>query len=140
MQSSVAVGNDSKGSRKDGGNGAGLGRNIQGGGTVGVTLRKRELGGDQGDDQVTDGVPTLVVTTDLGDDGETWVRQRVEVSSGKEGDRIRRYPPHWSIHQEMEDDHRVECGLPDHICTFHRGREDTGDEVYGVIVRSRRGK
>ena len=56
-ESAEGVGDDSEGPRKDGINGAGPGSNVQGGGTVGVTIWKRELGGDRGDAQGPDGIP-----------------------------------------------------------------------------------
>ena len=40
-ESTEAVGDDSEGSKKYRSNGAGTGRNVQGGGTVGVNLWKR---------------------------------------------------------------------------------------------------
>ena len=46
MKISEAVGNDSKGSMQDGNNGTVPGRNVQGSGSVGVNLWKRELGGE----------------------------------------------------------------------------------------------
>ena len=52
------VGGDSEGPRKDGSNGVGPGSNVQGGGAVGVTLWKLELGGDRGDAQGPDGIPS----------------------------------------------------------------------------------
>ena len=56
-QVSEAVGDGSKGYRKEGGNDAGPGRNVKGGGAVGVTIWKQELGGDWGDAQGPDGIP-----------------------------------------------------------------------------------
>ena len=60
-----------EGSRKDGRNGAGLGRNVQVGGAVGVNLWKQELSGDQGYAQGPDDITPLGGTTDNGDDGKT---------------------------------------------------------------------
>ena len=56
-ESTEAVVDDSEGSRKDGRNCAVPESNVQGGGAVIVTLWKRELGGDRGDAQGTDGIP-----------------------------------------------------------------------------------
>ena len=56
-ESTEAVGDDIKGPRKDGRNCAVPGRNVQGGGAVGVTIWKQELGGDWGDAQGPDGIP-----------------------------------------------------------------------------------
>ena len=55
-ETTESMGDDSAGPRKDGINGVGPGRNVQGGGAVGVTLWKRELGGDRGDAQGPDGI------------------------------------------------------------------------------------
>ena len=51
-----AVGYDREGLRKDGSNGVVPGINLQGGGAFGVTLWKRELGGDRGCAQGPDGI------------------------------------------------------------------------------------
>ena len=51
------MGCDSEGPRKDGRNGTGLGRNVQGIGAVSVTLWKLELGGDRGYTQGPDSIP-----------------------------------------------------------------------------------
>ena len=107
------MGDVSEGSRKDWIKSAGPGINVKGDGTVGVNLWKRDLGGDQGDDQGTDSVPLSDGTTDHRYDGKTWGRRRVGVSSGRGGDGIRGVPPHWSIHQEVVDDHNIEGGLTD---------------------------
>ena len=80
-QISEVVGDDSDGSREDGRNCAGTGKNIQGSGSVSVTLWKQELGGDRIDDQGPYSVPPLGGATDHGDDDETWGRQRVGLSS-----------------------------------------------------------
>ena len=45
----MAVGHASEGSIKDGSNVAGTGSNVKGGGAVGVTIWKQEIGGAQGD-------------------------------------------------------------------------------------------
>ena len=66
----MEVGHNSKGTGKQGRNGAGLGRNVQGGGTVGAIIWQRELGSDWGDAQVPDGVPPLGGATYHGDNGE----------------------------------------------------------------------
>ena len=91
------MGGDSKGSRKYRSNGTGPGRNVKGGGAVGVTILNRELGGDQGDAQGPDGVSTLGGATDHGDESEIWGRRRVGVSSGRGGNGISGDPPNWNI-------------------------------------------
>ena len=82
-QSSLAAVHDIKGSRKDGSNGAGPVRNVKGRGAVGAPLWKLDLGGDRVDTQVPEGIPLSSGATDHGDDGETWGRRRVGVSSGR---------------------------------------------------------
>ena len=52
---------------------------------------------------------------DHGDDGKTWGRRRVVVSSGKVGDGLRGAPPRWSIHEETLDKHIGEGGLMAHL-------------------------
>ena len=79
------MGYNSEGSREDGGNSAGTGINVQGSGTVVVTIWKQELGGDWGDAQVPDGVTPSGSMMDHGDDSKTWGRQRLGVSSGRGG-------------------------------------------------------
>ena len=76
---------DSEGPRKDVINSVGPGSNVQGVGAVGVTIWKQELGGDSGNAQGTDGIQPYSGTSDHGDDGEMWGRQRVGVSSGRGG-------------------------------------------------------
>ena len=49
--------NGSKGAEKDDSNGAGLGSDVQGGGTVNALVRKKDLAGDRGDAQSPGGVP-----------------------------------------------------------------------------------
>ena len=83
------MGDDIEGYRKDRSKGAVPGSNIQGGGAFGVTIWKRELGGDWGYDQGPDGVPPSGGATDRGDDGETWGRRRVIVSSIRGVDGLR---------------------------------------------------
>ena len=109
------MGHDSEGSIKDRSNGAGPGRNVQYGGSFGVTLCKRELGGDRVDAQGPDGVLPSDGATDHGDGGKTWGRRRVVVSSGKVGDGLRGAPPRWSIHEETLDKHIGEGGLLAHL-------------------------
>ena len=78
--------------------------------------------------------------TDHGDDGKTWRRQRVGLSSGIEGDGLRGDPPHQSIHKEAEDKNIGEGGLMSCICIVYGGRENSGDNPDGALVRSRRSK
>ena len=68
------MGNGSKGDIKNRSNGAGPGRNVQGGGAVGAIICQIELGCDQGDAQGPDGFSPSVGMTDHEDDGETWSR------------------------------------------------------------------
>ena len=70
-QSSETVEDDSESSIKDGRNGMGPGINVQGGGTVGVTIWKQELVGDQGDAQGPDSITQSGGATYHKDDGET---------------------------------------------------------------------
>ena len=88
------MGVDSEGYRKDWSNSTVPGSNVQGVGSVGVTIWKRYMGGDRGDSQVLDDVLTLGGAMDHGDDGETWDRRRVGVSNGRGGDELRGDPPH----------------------------------------------
>ena len=134
------MGDDSEGPRKDGINSAGPGRNLQGGGAIRVTLWKRELGGDQGDDQGPDGIPPVISKTDHRDDVETWGRRRVGVSRSRGGNELRGATPHWSINKEDADNHIGEGDLPACICVLHGGGENDGDDPDGALVRSRRGK
>ena len=60
------MGHDSKGARKYGNNSEGTGSYVQGGGAVGDIIWQRELGGDRGDAQGPDGVPTSGGATDHG--------------------------------------------------------------------------
>ena len=140
MQSSEAVGHDSEGARKDRINGAGPGRNVQGGGSVGDITWKRDLGGEQGDTHGNDGVPPSGGTTDNGDDGETRGRRRVGVPIGSRGDGSRGDPPHRGVHQEASAVHRGEGGMPPRLCTVYGGGADSGDEPVGAMVVSRHGK
>ena len=135
-----AVGDDSEGYRKDRRNGALLGINVQGDGAFGVTLWKRELGGDWGDAQGPDGIPPSGGATYHGDDREMWGRQRVGVSNGRGGDGISEDPPHRSIHKEAGDNHSREFGLPACLCIMHGGGENYGDNIDDTLVGSRRGK
>ena len=139
-QNSEAVGHDSEGDRKDGSNGAGPGRNINVGGTVGAIIWQRYLGGDWGDAQGPNGVPPLVGATDHRDDGETRGRRRVGIPSGRGGDGCSGDSPHWGVHQEAADNHIGDGGLPPRICTVNGGGADDGDEPVGTMVGSRRGK
>ena len=121
MEISEVEGDDSESSRKYRINSAVPGSNVHVSGTVGVSIWKRELGGGRGDAKGPDSISTSGGATDHGDDGETWVRRRVGVSSNRGGDGLRRAPPHWSIHKEATDNHIREGGLPACICIFHRG-------------------
>ena len=56
-QISEVLGHDSEVAIKDGGNGAGLGSNVKGSGSVGDNIWQQYLGGERGDSQVPDGVP-----------------------------------------------------------------------------------
>ena len=102
---------DSEGPRKENSNGAGPGRNVQGGGAVGINLWKKELGGDRGDAQGPDGVPPLGGAKDHRDDGKTWGRRRVGLSRGREGDRLCEASPHRSLNQESAHKNSGEGGL-----------------------------
>ena len=94
-----AMGDDSEGDIKDGSNGAGTSRNVQGDVSVGVTLWRIELGGDRRYAQGTEIVPPLGGATDNGDAGKMWGRRRVGVSIGRGDDGHRGDPPHQSIHK-----------------------------------------
>ena len=93
-----AVEHDSEGYREDRSNGLGPRNNVQGDSAVGVTIWKQELDGDRVGAQCPDGVSLSGGATDHGDDGKTWGRQRVRVSSNRGGDGIHGAPPHRSIH------------------------------------------
>ena len=93
-QSLEAVGYDSEGARKDRSNGAGLGSNVQDGGTIGAIIWHKELGDDRGDAQGTDSVTPSGSATDHKDNGETQGRRGVGVPIGREGGGIRGAPPH----------------------------------------------
>ena len=112
------VGHYSEGTRNDGTNGAGLGRNVQGGGAVGAVVWQQDLGGYRGDNQGPDGIPPLGGMTDHGDDVKTGGRRRVEVPSVTGGDGRHRDAPHRGANQEAEYDHSGEGGLTPHICTL----------------------
>ena len=137
---SKAVGHDSKGARKNGSNGAGPGRNLQGGGAVCDVIWKREMVGDYLYTQGPDGVPPSGGATDRGVGGKTWGRRRVLVTRGRGGDGRCKDTTHWGVHQEAAYYHSGECGLPPRLYTVHRGGEDAGYEPGGVLVESRRGK
>ena len=83
LLSSETVGHDIEGTRKDMSNGAGLGSNVQGGDAVGAIIWHRDLGDDQGDAQVPDGVPLSGGATDHWDDVEARGRRRVGVPRGR---------------------------------------------------------
>ena len=119
-------------------NSAGPGRNLQVSGAVGVTLWKRELGGDRGDAQGSVSVPPSGGATDHGDDGGTWGRRRVGVSIGRGGDGLHGDPPNRSINQESEGNHSGEGGFPSCLYILHGGGEDDGDDPDGTLVGSRR--
>ena len=123
-----------EGDRKYGRNGAGPGRNVQGGGAVGAIIWKQKMGGDQINDQSTDRVPPTGGTTDHGEDGKSRGRRRVEVPIGIGGDESCRDPIHWGVHQEEEGNHNLEGGLPLCLCTVHGGGADAGDEPSGAMV------
>ena len=57
------------------------GGDVQGIVTVNSVIWQRDMGGDQGDAQVTDGFPSPGSATDHGDDVETRGRSRVGVPS-----------------------------------------------------------
>ena len=74
---------DSEDTGKYGSNGAGPGRNVQGGGRVSAIIWQQDLVGDRVDFQGPDSVPSSRVAKDHGDDGETRGRWRVGVPSGR---------------------------------------------------------
>ena len=135
----MAVGHDSEGSRKDGSNGEGPGNNVQGGGALSVTIWKIDLGGDREYAQCPEGVSLSVGVTDHRDDSETLGRRRVRVSSSRGGNVLRWAPPNRIIHQETEDDHIGEGGLPEDLYTLHGGGEDDRDKPESALVGPRRG-
>ena len=92
------------------------------------------MGYDGVDDQGTGGVQPPGGATDHGDDGKTWGRRGVGLSSGRGGDGLSGDPPHQSIHKEAADNHSGEGGLPPHICTVHGGIADAEDELFGAMV------
>ena len=139
-QSSEAVEHDSEGTKKDGSNGAGTERNVQGGGAVGAIIWQRVLGGDWGYDKGPSRVTSLFGATDHGDDGKTRGRRGVGVPSGRGGDGCRRAPSHKSVHKEAAENDRRESGLLPRLCTVHGGGADAGDEPDRALVGSRRGK
>ena len=114
-QISEAAGNGSKGARKEGSNGAGPGRYLQGGGAVGDIIWKQELGGDRGDAQGPDRIPLLGGVMDHRDDRKTWGRQKVGVPIVRGGNISRGDPPHRGVHQEVADDNSGEGALPPHL-------------------------
>ena len=118
-----------EGARKDGSYGAGTGSDVQGGGTFGVIIWKRELGGDRRDAQVPGGVPPSGGVTDHGDDRETRGRRIVGVNIVRGGDGICGAPLHRGVHEEVADKHSDEDGLPPYLCTLHRGGADAGDDL-----------
>ena len=72
---------------------------------------------DQVDAQGPGGVSPSVGATDHGDNGKTWGRQRVGVTSGSEGDVSHGAPTHRGVHQEAVDNHSRKGGLPPRLCT-----------------------
>ena len=116
-QRSEAVGHVSEGTRKDGSSDEGTGRNVQCGGTVGVIIWQRDLGGNRVDDQGPDGISPSGGTTNHGDDRETQGRWRVGVSSCRGGNGTRKDPPHWGVHKEVTDKHSGVGVLPARLCT-----------------------
>ena len=100
-----AVGHDSESARKDRSNGAVLGSNVQCSGAIDGVIWQQDLGGDQGDAQGPDGVPTLGGATDHGDDIETRGRRRVVLPSGGGSYGRCGATPHRGVHQEAEEYH-----------------------------------
>ena len=113
------MGDDIEGSRKDGSNGAGSGRNVQIGGAVSVNLWKKKLGIDQVYAQGPDGIPPSGSVTDHRDGGEAWGRQRVVISSSRGGNGLCGAPTHQSIHKMASDDHSGEGVIPACLCIVH---------------------
>ena len=128
------VGGYREGSRKDKSNSAVPRRNIQGVGGVSVTLWKQKLGGDRGDSQGPDGILPAGGAMDHGDDGETWGRQRVGISSRRGGNGLCRDPPHDSTHKEATDNHILEVVVLACLCILHGGGEDFSDKLDGALV------
>ena len=135
-KSLAAVGHDSEVTRKNGSNVEGPGSNVQGGGTVSTTIWKLELSGDWVDYQVIDGVPPPGGVTEHRDDGETQGRRRVGESRGLGGNGQCGAPPHRAVHQEAEENHIREGGLPPRLCNMHGGGMDARDEPDGILVGS----
>ena len=106
------IGNSSKGAIKDGSNGKGLGRDVQGGGTVSAIILQKYLGGDRGDAQGPGRVPPSGGATGHRDDGKTWGRRIVRVPLSSGGNGSHRVPTLWGVHQEEEGNIIVEGGLP----------------------------
>ena len=93
--------------------------NLQDSSTVGVTLWKRELGGDQGDAQCPDGISPENGTTYHRDDSKMWGRRRIVVSSSRGGDRLSGDPLYRIIDTGTAENHSGESGLPACVCTVH---------------------
>ena len=132
----MAVGDNSEGSIKYGIIGAGPGRNVQGGGAIGVTLWKRELGGDQLGAQDPEGVPPSGGTTDHRDYGAggEWEYPTVEevmdsIGLHLVGVYIKR--------RKTTITERATCQPVYALCTE---AEDARDELCGTMVGLRRGK
>ena len=140
MQNSEAAGHGSEGDRKDGINGAVLGRDVQGGGAVGDILWQRYLGGNRVYAQGPGGVPPSVAATDHGDDGKTRGRRIVEVPIDSGGNGRCGSPPHWGVHQEAEENHIGEGGLTPCLCNVHKGGTDARNKPVGVVVGKRHNK
>ena len=133
------MGHGSEGARKDRSNGEVPGSYLQGGGTVGANIWQWDLGGDQGYVQGPGRVPPLGGATDHGDDGKTQGSQRVGVPLVSGGNGSRWDPPQQGVHQEAEDDHSGECGLPPCIRTVHGDGADAWDDPDGAVVGSQNG-
>ena len=73
------------------------------------------MGGDGVDPQHHGEVPPRGSTTNHGDDGETWGRQRVGVSLSSGGNVSRGDPTYWGVHQEVSGDHIGKGILSPHI-------------------------
>ena len=119
----------SNGTRNDGNNGAGLGRNVQGNDAVSAIILQRDLVGACRDAQGPDGVPPSGSTTDHRDYVETRGRRKVAVPIGRGDDGSRRAPPHWGVHKELVKKNSVEDGLSPRLCTVHRVRAVYKDTV-----------
>ena len=105
----------SEDTRKDRSKGAGLGRYVHGGGTVGALIRQRELSCDQGDSQGPESVPPSRSAMDHRDESETRDMQRVGVSLGSGVNESRGSLPHQGVHQEAEEKHKGVGVLPPHL-------------------------